>query len=278
MVIFISLILIFISLVIIVLIIIKKMPALAILDVDNMAKEKEAKFKNLIIKKRIDRDIAKVSGIFGRFFIKLNSYFSQVTQRATDRLKKAKLKHKISDIIPYQKKEIILKDLILESEKLIKAEEYSEAEKRLVEVISLDQKNLLAFYNLGKVYEKLRKYPEARQTYNYALKLSKQEIKEGVEDIYITPQEVYFSLAELEQKADYIDAAYDNVLEALEIGENNPRFLDLIVNLSIIKKDKNSAWQYFAKLSEVNPENNKLSEMKSQIEKIKETNTDEGGE
>jgi tetratricopeptide (TPR) repeat protein len=249
-------------------IIIKKLPALAILDVDNMAKEKEAKFKNLIIKKRIDRDIARVSGIFGGFFIKLNSYFNKLTEKAIDNLKKIKLKQKVLDKVPHQQKEKILKSLVLESEKLSKAEEYSETEKKLVEVISLDQKNLLAFYNLGEVYEKLRKYPEARQTYGYALKLSKQELKDDVEDIYISPQEVYFSLAGLEKKAGNIEAAYENISEALEIEANNPRFLDLIVDLSIIKKDKNSAWQYLEKLSEVNPENNKLADRKEQIEKI----------
>lgn len=266
----ISIILIVISILIIIAIIIKKLPALAILDVENMPEEKESKFKDAIIKSRVERDFAKVGGVFGRFFLKLKSYLSKITNRAQENLKKMKLSQKVAEKLPHQKKEKRIKDLIMETEKLIKDEEYTAAEKNLVEIISLDQKNLWAFYELGEVYEELRKYPEARQTFEYSLKLAKQEQKDEVENISILPQEVYFSLALLERKAGNIDAAYDNTQEALEIESNNPRFLDLILDLSIIKNDKPAARAYLQKLAEVNPENKKLEERREQVEKIEE--------
>lgn len=268
MLIFISLILISLSLIIALAIIIKKFPALAILDVENMPKEKEAKFKDLIIKNKIERDMAKLSGYISRFFLVASKSFSRSLEKASDRLKKIKLGHKIEAHSPYYKKEKIIKNLILDSERAIKLEDYSKAEKKLVEVISYDQKNIIAFFKLGEVYQELRKYPESRQTYEYVLKLNKYNKKNNGKIPVVKAQEVYFALASLEEKVGNNDAAYQNILDALEIEPNNPRFLDLILNLSIIKKDKALASEYLKRLALVNPENKKLKEREDLIIKL----------
>jgi len=266
----ISLILILISLIIIIAIVVRKFPALAILDVENISKEKEAKFKDMIIKARLDRDLVKFSGFFSNIFLKINSNLSNLLKRAQDNLRKMKLKHEVDKDISFQKKEKRLKDLKRQADEFIKAEKFVEAENNLVVIISLDQKNLSAFFELGGVYKELRKYPEARQTYEYALKLSKATYKEKGKRLSISPQEIYFALANLEKKAGNIAASYDNVLEALEIEPSSPRYLDLILDLSIMKKDKVASWQYLNRLSEANPENNKLDERRREIEEIGE--------
>lgn len=261
----ISLILIFLSLIIALAIIVKKFPALAILDVENIPKEKEAKFKDSIIKNRIERDISNWSGTIAKSFLSLNKYLSTLLEKASDNLKKVKLGHKVSAQLPHHKKEKLMKSLILAADKAIKLEDYVEAEKRLVEIISFEQRNAMAFFKLGEVYEELRKYPESRQTYEYVLKLSKRTKQRDLSEISIKPQDVYFSLAGLEEKAGNIEAAYQNILDALEIEPNNPRFLDLILNLSIIKKNKALASEYLKRLSVVNPDNQKLKEREEEI-------------
>lgn len=261
----ISLILIFLSLVIALAIIVKKFPALAILDVENIPKEKEAKFKDSIIKNRIERDISNWSGAVAKSFLSLNKYLSAVLEKASDNLKKIKLGHKISAQLPHHKKEKIMKNLILAADRAIKLEDYIEAEKKLVEIISFEQRNAMAFFKLGEVYKELRKYPESRQTYEYVLKLSKKNKQKDAAEISVKPQDVYFSLAGLEEKAGNTEAAYQNILDALEIEPNNPRFLDLILNLSIIKKDKALASEYLKRLAIVNPDNQKLKEREEEI-------------
>lgn len=272
----ISSILIFIALAIIAAIIIKKFPTLAILDVNNMPSEKEAKFKDAIMKARLERDISRWSGVVGRFFLRLNRYFSQVLHSAQENLKKVKLNYKASAKIPVDEKQEIIRKLARQAEELIKEEEFAEAEDKLVEIISLDQKNLWAFFELGGVYEELKKYPEARQTYEYALKLAKQARPED-EGLDLNPQEIYFTLAWLEQSAGNLEAAFDNALEALEFEPNSPRYLDLILDLSIMRKDKVAAWKYFEKLAAANPENNKLVEIREKIAEMSEAPTEEAG-
>jgi len=264
----ISLILIGLSLAVILAIIIKKFPALAILDVHNMPGEREAKFKEMIMKARVERDFSKWVALFSKVFSKINSSLAKGLKLAHNNLKKVKLNYKLSEKIPAIEKNKQIKELLIEADEFIKEEEFVKAEDKLVEVISLDQKNLAAFCELGGVYEELKKYPEARQTYEYALKLSKQIIKDGEEELEVDPQEIYFSLAYLEKEAGNFDAAFDNILEALELEPNSPRFLDLILDLSIIRKDKEAAQKYLEKLAAVNPENNKLNNIVAEIESL----------
>jgi Flp pilus assembly protein TadD len=264
----ISLILIIICLIVISAIVIKKLPALAILDVNNMPGEKEAKFKDTIIKARVERDLAKWSGFFGRIFLSLSSSIKKVLKASQSNLKKMKLSYKIAAKMPWPEKQKRIKDLLFSVEDLIKREEFNEAEEKLVEVISLDQKNLGAFFKLGGIYEELKKYQEARQTYEYALKLAKQSRNDAEMMGDLSLQEIYYSLAWLEKGAGNFDAAFDNVSEALEFEPNSPRYLDLILDLSIMRKDKESAVKYLEKLSISNPENQKLAEIREEVEAL----------
>jgi tetratricopeptide (TPR) repeat protein len=264
----ISLILIAIALAVSLVIIIKKFPALAILDVANIPGEKETKFKQQIIKQRVNRDLARWSGRLGRLALTINRRFSNWLKSWQMHLKKIKANHETGTKIPWQKKQKQIQGLLLAAEDLIKKEIFDSAEEKLVEVISLDQKNLPAFLSLGSLYESQKKWLEARQTYEHILKLERQyrDDKEIIGDL--TRQEIYFSLANIEREAGETEAALENIREALELEPNNPRYLDLILNLSIMRKDKALAEEYWDKLAAVNPDNNKLTEWWKEIENL----------
>lgn len=264
----ISLILIGLCLIVILAIILKKFPALAILDINNMPGEKEAKFKDQIIKQKVERDLARVGGRVARVWLFISRKVSDFLQSSQAQLKKVKLSYKTAAKIPHVEKQKIIKDLFVAYADLLKKENYNEAEEKLVEIVSLDQKNISAFFKLGALYDEQKKWSEARQTYQYALKLARQyEDDEAIME-ELTIQEIYFSLAWVERESDDLDAALENIREALEIEPNSPRFLDLILDLSIIKKDKDLAIESLEKLATVNPENNKLSDWKEKIESL----------
>ncbi len=264
----ISFILIFICLVIILAIIIKKLPALAILDIHNMAGAKEAKFKDEIIKQRLERDLARFGGIFARIWLAINRRAGEAIKNLQTNLKKKKQTYRVSKKISLPKKEKRIKNLFLAVEDLLKKESLDKAEEKLIEIIGLDDKNLLAFFKLGELYNNLKKWLEARQTYHYALKLVKQygDDKKIIGDL--SRQHIHFALAVLERETDNLDAALEHIREALDLEPNNPRYLDLILDLSIMKKDKGAAIEYFTKLASVNPENNKLIELKEKIDSL----------
>jgi tetratricopeptide (TPR) repeat protein len=263
-----SIILIGLCLIIIVVIILKKFPALAILDISNMPGEKEAKFKDQIIKQKVERDLARLGGRAARLWLAMSRRISSFLKSSQEQLKKIKLNYKSTAKIPFIEKQKRIKDLFVAYADLLKKENFNAAEEKLVEIISLDQKNLSAFFKLGSLYDEQKKWSEARQTYEYALKLARQHKDDETIMEELTLQEIYFSLSWVEREAGDLDSALESIREALDLEPNSPRYLDLILDLSIIKKDKELAAASLEKLAAVNPENNKLSDWQEKIENL----------
>ena len=80
--------------------------------------------------------------------------------------------------------------------------------------------------------------------------------------------EIYFNLALVHKEADQLSEAREKLSEALKISPNNPRYLDTMLEISIMKKDKILAQSTYDKLAEVNPENKKLKEWERKIEEM----------
>jgi len=263
----ISLIITGLALLVIIAVVIRKFPVLAILDVGHIPGEKEAKFKEQLIQAKVQRDLASVSGFFGRLWLWLSKRLGLALQIWQARLKQAKIDHRAGVKVPWREKQERIKSLILAAEEDLKKEDEEGAEDRLVEVISLDPKNLAAFVRLGELYAGQKKWTEARETYEYALKLAHHDPESGAA-AEMTPQQVCFALAGVDKEAGDLAAALDNIRESLESEPNNPRYLDLILDLSIMMKDKNLAAASWEKLAAVNPENQKLEEWREKIEKL----------
>lgn len=257
-------------------IIVRKFPALAILDVENIPGEKETKFKEQIMKARVERDLATVTGFFGRIWLWLSKHLGEVLKSQQDKLRRVKLNYQAAKKMSRTDKQQQIRKLLGEADEAAKKEELALAEEKLLEAISLDQKNLPAFFRLGRLYEDQKKWAEARETLQYALHLSLKrraegEGRKGEDDLPETAaQEIYFLLAGVEKESGDLDAALDNIHEALGLEPASPRYLDLILDLSIMKKDRDLAAQYWQKLAAVNPENQKLEEWQKKIEEFPE--------
>lgn len=257
----ISIILIIVCLLIILSIVIKKFPALAILDVDNIPGEKETQFKEKIMKARLERDLAK----WGSIFSKVNKFASRRLSFLRGfyvKLKTLADHHKKSRKLTIGQRQEQVKILLSEFNDDVKNEDLSSAEEKLIEVIRLDGQNLKAWRELGDVYFLGKKYHEAKQTLEYALKLA-AKLKEDKEK-----SEINFVLAEINQDLGDLESALNYIREALELEANSPRYLDLLLELSIIKKDEKSAAATLAKLEAVNPENNKLGEWRERLNNL----------
>ena len=193
----ISIILIILSCLVIFFIISKKFPALAVLDVESLPEEKEAKFKEQIMRQRLERDLSRFGGFFFRIW-KIGQVFGGWLRRIYDRLKEIKLGH-ANRKMSFKEKQERIEQLLSEANFEIGEEQYQSAEAKLISVISLDDKDLRAFIELADVYSRLKKLAEAKQTYRYALKLMRQHKND--EDFLrsFLIQEVYFSLAWVEK-------------------------------------------------------------------------------
>jgi len=250
-------------------IIVKKFPALAILDVENIPGQKEAKFKEQIIRTRLERDLAKWGIVFVKIWHFLNSLSSKPLHSAYNKLKLVKDFHRKNTKLTLAERREHVRNLFRLSEDSLKDDDLEKAETSLIEIISLEQKNLPAFVALAEVYIQGKKWAEARQTLGYALKLAKV----AKDDYYtgsVTLQEIHFSLSWVNENLNDNLEALDHIREALEFEPNQPRYLDLAIDLAIKQKDKSFAILMLDRLREVNPENAKLKEWSEEIAEITE--------
>jgi len=262
------LILVLISLAVIIFILARKFPVLAVLNIENIPGEKEASFKKEIIKKRVDRDLERTVGAVARLWLAVGGKLKELLSVSEKNLKKAKAMYKKKQRMSWSDKNRTIRELIVEAEDAEKKGNASLAEEKLLEIISLDQKNLRAFFDLGKLYHEERKYPEAIQTLRHSLKIAaKQKGGEGSE---LSAAEIYFSLALINRDSDNLDAAFEDMSDALDREPNNPRYLDLILDLSIMRKDKEAASRFLEKMAAINPENSKLQGWLEEIRSLED--------
>jgi tetratricopeptide (TPR) repeat protein len=286
----IPLLLILISLSVIIVIIIKKFTVLANLDVEDIPAEKEAKFKERIISNRLKRNIIKWSSKLGRFIVPIFNSISNFLKLNLYKLYQIKDNYKTKTDIESVDLEQKIEQSFIQAEEFKKHGELDSAENKYIEIIGLDSKNLKAFKELGRLYYEKKQYQEAKQTYEHILKLKKddEDIYENLANIakangnldeardeYLKSiklneqnAQTYYSLALVYQAMGKWTETVRNLKKALKIEPANPRYLDTMLEISIIIKDKAMALGAYQKLFATNPENNKLAEFKKQIDEL----------
>lgn len=257
-----------ISVIVIATIILRRFPALAILNVANIPGEKEARFKDKILKQRMERDFSSISLKLAKLKRRVSEAVGGFFKLRHKKLQKIKTDLKKYKKIGYREKRERIEVLFSKALDYIKDEDCEKAEDNLIEIISLDPKNVKAFLELSECYRLRKIYKEAKETLEHGLKLAKQLAKEPELLDGLVISEIRFSLAELCQEAGYYKEAVEYGRQALDAEPANPRYLDLILDLSIIRKDKKLALETWEKLASANPDNRKLNELKAKIDNI----------
>jgi tetratricopeptide (TPR) repeat protein len=252
------LIVIVVALVVITVIIVRKFPALAILDVDNIPGEKESRLKKDMVKKRLDRDLSRWSGFFGRLWLFLKKNFSDPLYRAYDNLKQQRQRNRQKKTPPLSKRRERIQELFAKAKDDLKKEELELAEEALIEIISLESKNLNAFLLLADVYREGKRWAEAHSTLEHALKIYRSLKWSYPENRDISRQKIYFELALISKNLGANLKSFDEIQEALELEPNNPRYLDLAVELALAANQMDAAKGFVSRLKQVNPENAKV--------------------
>lgn len=282
----IPLILILISLGVIILIVVKKFPVLANLDVESIQAEREAKFKERIISNRLKRNFFKYYAKIVRATKPIGQAIGNFFKWGQKKLVEFKKNYAKEEVTKGEIKHTINK-LFSEVKELIEKEELEQAEDKLIEIIGLDSQNIKAFKSLGDFYFDRKDYHEAKQTFEHVLKLLERESdiysptvqaaenggeglteEEDARDIDSQLASVYFDLAIVDKATDNFDGALASINKAFKLEPNNPRYLDTKLEISIIKKDRISALEAYDNLVKVNPENQKLADFKEQIDEL----------
>ncbi len=257
----IPLVLILVSLAIIIFIVSRKFSILANIDLESIPAEKEAQVKEMIIGKRIKRNFtrwsSKIMNILNFFIKKLSSFFQLIFNKLHDLREHYNAETEQKNDAGKDR----VSELLKEFKELRAKENNEQAEKKLIDIIGLDSKNLEAWDALGELYYEQKNYEEAKQTFEHLIKLIEED---GDGDT----GEAFFNLALVNRDNNNYEEALGSIKRSLEKHPNNPRYLDTMIEISIINKDKISALEAFDKLKEANPDNKKLEEWKKEIRKL----------
>lgn len=239
----------------------RKIPQLSVMDVEAMPGQKVKKLKERIILEKFARVRSEKTGKALKWLGVLGTALSKTGRRIVQRLYKLeqyyqKIKQAPMGGQPSVNPEAIQR-LLAEAEECMRQEEYIQAEKRYIEVISHKPKYVSAYEGLGTVYLKSKQYPQARETLLFALRLDP------------TSAALHMNMADLEMKEGNAKAAVEHARKAVDIRPKNPKYLDAYVEAGINAKLPTDVERGLNLLREVNPENQKIEDFQHQLDELK---------
>jgi len=272
-----------------------KFPVLASINTTTLQKHKQEKVKKELLEDRLLRKFKAVN--FKHYFSRQpNENSKSIWQSLIQVVSKLEKKYEVqkndnSADVGNIDEQVKKKNFLLhEGETLFNDGKYKEAEAIFIEAISLDPKFIPAYQLLSELYQAQRDYNHAKEILHYLLKINSTDhttyqhlgrlatvtgqLKEAEAD-YLKSISLnnkvasyYFDLGEIYIKLNNVDKAYDSYREAVRLEPNNPKILDALITTAILLKNKKDAQEFFDKLNEVNPENDKLEEFKKGIKAL----------
>jgi len=286
------------SLTVIIIIVVRKFPQLTLLDIDNLPEVKEGKKKKEFLKRRsVKRSekakntrIEKIKPVVVKMKetqLKFRKYVGKV-QKALIADQNNKIL-KAPKVIKERKKEE-LADILRDGTIVFSHGELELAERKFISAIKIDPKSSEAYRGLADVYFEQGQLEEAEETYRFVLQLNRNDDssmvkfaelleqrgkKEEAVDWYqksvlINPNLAsrFAKIASLLHSMEAYEPALEAISQAVELENKNPKYLDKLVEISIMSGNQSIAKEAFEQLRRVNSDNKKLRTLKDRIYKM----------
>lgn len=266
-------------------IIVRKFPQLSAIDLRLIARERHADVKEDLLEGRIRRKFAQIVASLARIvapawlalrgavtkrynrLVELErSYREQLKAQAPPRL----------SVTPEAKLEMT--SLLIEARTHLEQDRPAEAEKRAIEVISLDHGNLDAYELLVDTYVRQEAYREAREVILHLLKLAETAQRRRGKTIASVAAKgklitYYRDACEIFSRLGDMRSAVTFCRKASDAEPNSPKTLDALIQASVGAKERAIAQDALEKLEKVNPENQKLPELRELVGTLKKSPT-----
>jgi len=267
----------------IVIIYFRKIPYISTINTQELPVEKQAETKNNLIKKRAEEKIKTLNTKMKIKFSPIFNFVNKYYQLVRSKIKKIEEEYKQKHLFLAKKQPQIakqkIKDLLDEGEKLTKEENWPEAEKRFIEVISLEPNNIDTYRSLGYLYLRKKDFQHAKETLEHVLKLiiksqrwwdgfKKKEKVVSVSEVNSQISSVYLDLGGIYKAMDDLENALESYKKAVEVEPNNPKNLDFLIDIAIISNRKQIAEKALDDLKGVNPDNEKIAELEVKIKEM----------
>ena len=232
---------------------------LVVIKTDTIPIEPDKMLKSFLVGNRIARSLKKKLGPFGVLWDKVYDLMHNVWHKWYSKVEYIFEREKNKHYTPQSIERLAadIENLLDEARTLADGGKITEAEKKFLEVVKLDPKNVEAYRGLGDLYYSKKQYNEAREIYKFLIKLNSVSVNRK--------SDYFFNLALIYKAENELGEALNYGLKAIDLVPNSPRYLDFIIDLSIIEGDKVGARRHLVKLKEVNPENQKIAVWEEQL-------------
>lgn len=282
-----------------VVIVARKFPTLASVDTSVIPAERHDRLKSRLIEQRFRRKLSVFFRVLGLklrpFGTKFVAWLRQQYGRLLDLEEKYRTRARVAAVLTpdeLEKKGHRIEAILGEARDALRREEYAEAERKAIEAVSVDPKNVEAYRVLAAVYLGQHDYEHARETLQFVIERLHVEddelyaelglVASGEGNLEVAKQHLEKSIALNGQVAQHhLDlcrvnlslgdsgVAFNHCQRAVDLEPNNPKFLDALIETSILTGKRDWARETLGKLRSVNPENQKLSEFASRIENMR---------
>lgn len=252
-------ILLILSLLTIVVIVVRKLAPLRLIDPTTIAKEQRRKVKEELILQRFSRFGQKNMKGVSKMTGSAVGAASKIGRRAVQKLYAIEQYYQKLQKMTGEQESLdstTIKRLLEEADKLAKEDEFIQAEKRYIEIISHNPKHTEAYEHLGNLYIRAKRYKQARETFLFVLRLSPEDAS------------VFMSLGELARAQEDFQGALQWFTKAVDKRNKNPKYLDAYIEMSLKVKSHKDAAKGIRLLEAVNPDNKKLTEFKKQLDEL----------
>jgi Flp pilus assembly protein TadD len=235
-----------------------RLPQMRMSVPETSVQNRDKKKKNELIRQRVERTsnayiariknsiITPVGGTIQDGFRRLAGKLTAVERRFQEKKKRAQ----------HVSNPEILAESLIEAEVLFRNEEYEKAEKKLIEIIGIDNKFTDAYELLGRVYLEKKDLDLAEETFRFLVKMSKADAS------------VNAYLGEVLEVQGKMQEAMAQYRKAVELSPRNPKYLDFVISIALDLEELEIAKEFLATLKEVNPENKKIELFEERLESI----------
>jgi len=246
----------------------KKLPDLALMNVESIAEEKAGRVKNRIILDRLKSKVLTLQRLVNLLLAQIRPRLNRWYQFILELERKSKAPNRPLKQIEIKSE---IDKLLEQANQLAQTEKINEAEEIYIQILELDAKKIEAYQGLAEIYRQRRDYKKARETCRYLIKLLVKKTKnQPLNGDRHRLAAYYADLGEIYQLEGKLSLAAKNFQQAVTTEPSNPRFLDLLLKISILLRNKDLAWKTFNQLKETDPENQKLAELKEEISNLPE--------
>jgi tetratricopeptide (TPR) repeat protein len=264
-----------------------------LLDPDSIKEERLRQKRDEIIRHRFDRvrsgATAPLKAVFQKGIIAGKKAFhgAYIKLIRLDRFYK-QAKAPFASFAPSAKEKI--RTLLDEARSLARDLKWADAERRYLEVLGMDDRNLDAYKGLASIYLKQRLYPQARETFEFLIKTKQADAScyAGMGEIYDAEgetgraEEMYQKALELQPRlahrhaelaAFYLDhdepaKAVMLATKAVELEPKSAKYLELSLEAAIRVGNHSDARRIYDAFRLVSEDRQKLQALKERIEAI----------